>query len=380
VRVVILGGGRVGWAIARDLSPDFKVTVADVSDDALRRAKKLRVDAVRADLSTPEGVAAVIRTEDLVVCAVPGAMGYATLRAIINAGKPAVDISFFPEDPFTLRDLAREKGVTAVVDCGVAPGLSNMTLGYWTGQLDRVFSYRCDVGGLPQQPEPPWDYRAPFSPADVIEEYTREVRIRRDGQDLVLPALSERELIEFRDVGLLESFNTDGLRTLLHTTAVPSLLERTLRYPGHVERITVLRDSGFFDTEPVRVGDRDVRPLDVTSALLFEQWAFRPGERDLTVMRIAIEGEYEKAPVQVTYDLLDRFDEETGVPSMSRTTGYTCTGVVRLLAAGAIQQTGMVTPEEVGGDAAAFKRILQHLSERGVELKGESSGRLPAAS
>ena len=256
-RIVVLGGGRVGSAIARDLAKDdgFRVTVADHDDAVQERLAPFTDIAVQsADLGDRQVLHSVIADADLVVGAVPGWMGYQTLEGIIEAGKNVVDISFFEEDPAPLDALAKEKGVTAVMDCGVAPGLSNLMLGHWAAKYERIDRFVCLVGGLPQDPEPPWNYKAPYSPSDVIEMYTRPARMRRGGKAITLEALSEPELLDFPGVGTLEAFNTDGSRTLMDFEDIPDLVERTLRYPGHREYIALLRDGGFFDRTPRQVG------------------------------------------------------------------------------------------------------------------------------
>src|SRR5690606_32088701 len=154
--------------------------------------------------------------------------GYAVLRRLIEAGRDVVDISFFPEDAFTLDALARSRGVRAVVDAGVAPGLSNLVLGHLAATMETTESFSCLVGGLPVRRDGVWEYRALFSPGDVIAEYVRPARLRRGGQDLILPALEEIESVEIGGVGPLEAFLTDGLRTLLRTMDTPSMIEKTL--------------------------------------------------------------------------------------------------------------------------------------------------------
>jgi len=179
----------------------------------------------------------------------------------------------------------------------------------------------------------PYEYKAVFSPADVIEEYTRPARLVEHGQVVVRPALSEVELCDFAGVGTLEAFNTDGLRSLIRTLDIPNMAEKTLRYPGHADLMRTFRESGFFDTQPVQIGEAWVRPLDLTSRLLFEQWRREPEEADLTVMQVVIEGLARGMRGEVrqryTYDLLDRYDPETQTTSMARTTGYTCAIVAR---------------------------------------------------
>lgn len=376
MRIVVLGAGRVGAAIARDLArdPDVVVTAADASEDALRGLEGVPDLEVRpVDLSDPERLTAVVRDHDLVVGALPGHMGFRALRTVIEAGRDAVDISFFAEDPFELDGRARERGVRVLVDCGVAPGLSNLILGRDEAELDDTERFECLVGGLPTTRFRPFEYRAPFSPGDVVEEYLRPARIRRNGDAVVRPALSEVEAVDFPEIGTLEAFLTDGLRTLLHTTEVPEMVEKTLRYPGHAESMRMLRDAGFFQREPVEVDGVEVSPLRLSARLLRRQWEFREGEEDLTVMRVTVEGRRNGEAVRRRYHLLDRYDRETGTLSMARTTGFTCTACVRLLARDRYDRPGVSAPEEVGAEPGCLEFVLDELAARGVTIRTEES-------
>ena len=215
--VVVLGAGRVGGAMALDLASEFRVTVADRSEAALARMAARGLAVRHANLADSEGVKAAVADADLVVGAVPGFMGFATAQAVLEAGKPLVDISFFDDDCFRLDALAKAQGVTAIVDCGIAPGCHNIILGDLARQWDKVTSFECLVGGLPVVRSWPYEYQAGFSPIDVIEEYTRPSRYVKDGRIVTFPALSEPELVEFEGLGTLESFNTDGLSSILNT-------------------------------------------------------------------------------------------------------------------------------------------------------------------
>jgi len=366
---VVLGGGRVGSAIAIDLARDVDVTVVDASATNLERLARPGGPAtINAALDEPAQLKRAVAPFDLVVGALPGHMGFAALAAIIEAGKPVVDISFFAEDPFDLDTAAREAGVPAVIDCGVAPGLSNLILGRETTRMDRVERFECLVGGLPEHRELPWEYKAPFSPSDVIEEYTRPARVKRNGRDVILEALSELESIDFEEVGELEAFVTDGLRTLLRTVDVPNMVEKTLRYPGHAAKIQALRDAGLLDREPVKLGETQIRPIELTSMLLESRWRFQPGERDLTVMRVTVDGLTNSQPVTREYRLLDRFDAASDTASMSRTTGYTCAAVARLMIRGDISEKGIIAPEVIGQRPGQYDAIIQDLEARGVRL------------
>jgi lysine 6-dehydrogenase len=372
MRLIVLGGGSVGAAMARDLAADgnFSVTVADVADLSHRFADAPAVTFRRADLANPDALATAVANQDLVVGAVPGFMGFRTVQRVLEAGKPIVDISFFPEDAFALDALARERGLPAVVDCGVAPGLSNLVLGQMMTRLEHTERFVCYVGGLPTVRHWPYEYKAVFSPLDVIEEYTRPARLVEHGEVVTRPALSGIELLDLPGVGTVEAFESDGLRSLIRTcSGVPHMAEKTLRFPGHADRMRLLRETGFFGQEPVEVAPGvQVRPIDLTAKLMFPHWQLQPGEEDFTVMRVVVEGRREGRRVRHTFDLLDRFDRATGTTSMARTTGYTCTAAVRALAAGLWTQPGIAPSELLGRHAATCSFLLAQLAARGVHL------------
>ncbi len=365
-KIIVLGAGLVGRAIAVDLAKKHDTTSVDIDASALAALQKdFDIKTVQADLSDPAVIKKLVADFDLVVGAVPGFMGFATVKAVIEAGKNIVDISFFPEDAFELDALAKEKGVVAAVDCGVAPGMSNLILGYHNARM-KIDRFRCYVGGLPQVRTKPYEYKAPFSPIDVIEEYTRPARLVENGAVVTKPALSEPEFLDFDDIGTLEAFNTDGLRTLLLTMDIPNMAEKTLRYPGHRELMAVFRDSGFFSRTPIDVDGANIRPIDVTTKLLFPAWKLEPGEEELTVMKIAVEGLENDQSKVYTYDLLDRTDAATQTSSMARTTGYACTAIANLVLDGGFAKPGINPPEFIGRDAGCYKKIFDYLEERGV--------------
>lgn len=372
MKIAVLGAGMVGRTIAVDLADRHEIHSFDRDETALqqlhRRATGISIQV--ADLSVFSSYSEWLADFDLVIIAVPGFMGYKTLEAVIQAGKSVVDISFFPEDARELDALAKLKGVTAITDCGVAPGMGNIILGRYNEEM-KVHRFECYVGGLPLIRNKPFEYKAPFSPVDVIEEYTRPARLKENGVIVTKPALSERSLINFDGIGTLEAFNTDGLRSLLYTMPhIPDLKEQTLRYPGHVDLIQSLQLAGFFNAEFIDVKGQAVRPIDLSSALLFKEWKLGEGEPEFTVMRVIVEGNKEGKAMQVEYNLLDRYDEPTKTSSMSRTTGYTCTAVAELLATGQFNEKGVFPPELVGSNSACFEFILRYLTNRGVNWEG----------
>ena len=369
-KVVVLGTGLVGSAIAIDLAGQYDTTAIDVNTDAFERLKKHGVRTRQADLGVPGEIGDQVADFDLVIGALPGFMGFDALKAVLQAGKNMVDISFMPEDFLILNELAEKQKVTAVVDCGVAPGLGNLILGHHSRKME-VDSFRCYVGGLPLVREWPYEYRAVFSPIDVIEEYTRPARYVENGHIVTREALSDLELMNFPTVGTLEAWNSDGLRSLLTTMEIPNMIEKTLRYPGTTEYIKVLRETGFFSYEEITMGDKKIRPIDFTSKILFPKWKLQEGEGDLTVMKIIIGGKEKGEKLEYHYDLYDEYDLETDTISMARTTGYTCTAVADLLLKGKFDRKGISPPEFVGQEEGNFEHVAGYLRDRGVFYQSE---------
>ena len=215
----------------------------------------------------------------------------------------------------------------------------------------------------------PFQYKAGFSPSDVIEEYTRPARMVEDGKIVIREALSGQECIDFPETGVLEAFITDGLRSLVHTLDIPNMQERTLRYPGHADLMRAFRETGLFSLEPVEVDGRMVRPRDLTSRLLFPLWSYEDGEEDLTIMRITVQGRQGSDMVRWTWDLYDTYDTATGTTSMSRTTGFPCTIIARMLATGDIDSPGVLPPEVLGQREGFKETVLDALAARDITLR-----------
>jgi len=368
-KIIVLGAGLVGKAMAIDLAKNFDVTSVDINDEALQELAAKKIKTQKVDISNTEALKKAIAAFDLVVGAVPGFMGFQTVRSVIECGKNMVDISFFPEDPFLLDELAKKNKVTIVTDCGVAPGMGNIILGYHNQRM-QIQNYECLVGGLPVVREWPYEYKAVFSPIDVIEEYIRPARYVQNKAVVVKEALSDPELIHFEGVGTLESWNSDGLRSLIKTMPnIPNMIEKTLRYPGCIEYLRVLRETGFFSYEEVDVRGTKIRPIDVTAKLLFPKWKLKPGEEEFTVMRIKIEGTENQQSKTYQYDLLDRTEKTTGILSMARTTGYTCTAAVHLILNGQYNRPGISLPEFLGEDESNYKFIVKYLEDHGVKYQ-----------
>lgn len=370
-KIVVLGCGRVGSAIAKDLhqEKEFDVVALDISEKNLSALKESGIKTKNCDFTKTKEVEESVKEVDLVIDAVPGFMGFETLKNIISFKKNVVDISFFPEDPFELDDFAKMNEVTAIVDAGVAPGCSNLIAGRMDSIFDTFDNFICYVGGLPLERYYPYEYKAPFSPIDVIEEYTRKARIVKDGKMVEMEALSESEYLNFKGIGTLEAFNTDGLRTLLKTVKAKNMVEKTLRYIGHIEKMKLLKETNFFSKEKIKIGEALVSPLEMTTKLLFPLWSFGEEEEDLTVMKIVASGEINKKVVKYTYDLFDKMDTKKGVSSMARTTGYTATSCARLFLEGNFREKGIIPLEYIGRNYENYLFIMKELAKRGVIFK-----------
>ncbi len=370
-KVIVLGAGLIGKPLAIDLvkDDDFEVTIADKSWRQLETISEAELGKKHLDLRDSYELKKLLQPFDLVVNAVPGFMGYNTLKTVIDAGKDCVDIAFYPEDVFGLSELAWAKEVRVISDMGVAPGMSNLLAGFAASKMDEVDKIDIFVGGLPVVRKLPWEYKAVFSPSDVIEEYTRPARLVENGKIVTKPPLTEIELLEFENVGTLEAFNSDGLRSLMFTIKAKNMREKTLRYPGYAEKIKFLAENGFFDAEKIDFNGQTISPLEVTSKLLFKQWKLEEGEEDLTIMKIVVAGKKDGKPVSYTFDLYDRYDAKTKTHSMARTTAYSASQAVRLMVSGLHTRKGIVVPEQLGKDEKIVNFMLSGLAERYVIYK-----------
>jgi saccharopine dehydrogenase-like NADP-dependent oxidoreductase len=340
-KVCILGGGRQGRVVASDLAAVADVTVADAAPVHVPGAR-----AVQTDLSDAQSLIRLIARHDLAVGALPARLGFAAARAAVEAGRDFVDVAFYAESAADLDADARRAGVAVIPDCGVAPGLSNLIVGrvLARGLPDEV---HIKVGGVAADPSRPYGYVVTWSPDDLLDEYTRPAWILRGGRRVEVPALSGLETVHVDGVGDLEAFFTDGLRTLL-SCGVREMTEKTLRWPGHVEQVRPLLDSG---TLVQTIRNRCTEGDDLL-ALVVD--VVRGGLRN-----------------RVT--LVDR--PRDGLTAMSRATAFTCAAMARWILAGGVRDKGVVPPERIGADDRAFRFITDTLAEHGLRLTDSTQSR-----
>ncbi len=369
-KIIILGAGMVGRAMAMDLSKKHQVTSIDVDKNALLAlVNKSNIQTRILDVTNHEALASSIRDFDLVISAVPGFLGLQTMLQVIQQKKDLVDISFLPEDVLHLDALAKENKVTVVMDCGVAPGMPNYIAGYQNERM-KIEELEYMVGGLPKIRSFPFEYKAPFSPCDVIEEYTRPARFIENGEIVVKPAMSDPEYVHFDAIGTLEAFNTDGLRSLLYTMKhIPCMKEKTLRYPGHIQLIQALKAAGFLEKQPVTLNGMPVVPFDFTSKVLFNAWKLDAEEPEFTVMRVLLKGTENGVRKEILYELYDEFDRREKISSMARTTGFTATGTAEMILNKVFAEKGVFPPERVGKNPACFEFMISYLQSRNIVYK-----------
>lgn len=378
LKIIVLGCGNIGSIAARDIAeslPSAEVVMADINGNRARetasRIGQENVSWIQADASNYSKLASALKNFDIVVGALPGAFGYQACKASITAKVDMVDVSYMPEDVMTLHEAALKADISIVPDCGMSPGIGSILVGHGVSMLDEVESVHMLNGGLPERPVPPLEYVITWSVKDLIDMYSRKVNIMKDGRVVQAEAMSGLEEIVFPGVGKLEAFYTDGLRTLLYTVKdAKEMWEKSLRYPGHVKKIELLKTLGFFDENKVDVEGMHVSPREVTAKLL-EKKLRRPEIPDIVVMLIEVSGVKDGKRVVHTYHMLDHYDKERQVTAMARTTAYTVSIVAQLLAEEAIKEKGVVPPEKLGMSEKLYMKFFSAINKRKISVKEE---------
>jgi lysine 6-dehydrogenase len=377
MRMLVLGAGLQGTACAFDLLQRPDVTAVRLAGLPLEHLPPFlapfgapRLLPTPLDVRDHDAVRALMKECDAVLCALPYYYNLEMTRLAIEAGAHFCDLGGNTEIVFQQRELdgpARDRGVSVIPDCGVAPGMVNILAQHGIEQLDRVEAVRIYVGGLPQHPEPPLNYQIVYSLEGVLDYYTTLSWILRDGRRAQVPALSEVETVRFSEpLGALEAFHTaGGLSTLAfrYEGTIPTMEYKTLRYPGHAALVAAMRDLGFFDTEAIQVKGHRVVPRDVAVAILNEKLT-KPNSHDLVALRVQVTGEKEGAPATVSWELIDYYDAEHGVSAMMRTTGYSLAITGWMQVKGLVSGPGVKTPDE----AVPAPAYVDELGKRGVRL------------
>jgi len=376
MKIIVLGCGNIGSVAAKDLAeslPSAEIVISDVNKirakEAVSEIGRDNVSWVQVDASDHGELVSTLKKFDLAVGALPGSMGYQACKASIAARVDMVDVSYMPEDVMTLNKDALEADVCVVPDCGMSPGLGSVLVGRAVNRLDQVESVHMLNGGLPEKPVPPLGYVITWSVKDLIDMYSRKVNIVKEGKKIQVEAMSGLEEIAFPNVGRLEAFYTDGLRTLLHTVKdAKDMWEKSLRYPGHVEKIKLLKTLGFFDDKPIEVENAKIPPREV-AAILLEEKLKRPGIPDIVAMLVEVGGLEGGKGVVYVYQMLDRYDKKRKVTAMARTTAYTTSVTAQLLANKATEEKGVIPPEKLGMNEKLYNKFMSMIKKRGITVK-----------
>jgi lysine 6-dehydrogenase len=370
MKAAVLGSGLmgsvIGWDLARSEGVD-EVVVADIDEERLKRLKKksmgrkLSVEVL--DIKDRKHVVSFLKRFDVAASALPHGIVHHSDLAAVEAGAKMVNIAF-EDEQMELHSEAKKNGAVLIPGCGVAPGLGGILLERGLDEIGGGDEGHILVGGLPQKPIPPFDYRLVFSIVGLLREYIEEARVVRGGKMVKVMPFSSVESYDFPPpVGRLEGFPTDGLASLVYTVkGMRTLDEITLRWPGHAEKMNILMESGYFSKEKVRAGDVEVSPLEVSWAVLGKKLA-EGDPKDLTVMRVIAKGRGGK----VVYDMVDRYDEINKVTSMGKTTGYTASIVTQMLGRGEIRGKGVIPPEEAV-KGTMVETLVSELGRRGVQI------------
>ena len=377
MRMLVLGAGLQGSACAYDLlqQPTVeRVTVADLKPERvpafLKTSAGRRLALVKVDVQDAAALREVIRGHSAVLCALPYYYNLDVTRAALEAGVHSADLGGNTEIVFRQKKLdaeARARGVSAVADCGLAPGMVNILAAEGIRRVGDAEAVKIFVGGLPQHPEPPLHYQIVYSLEGALDYYTTPSWVLRDGKPARVDALSELEQVAFPPpVGVLEAFHTaGGISTLPWTYEgrVRTMEYKTLRYPGHAAIMKAIRDLGLLELQPIKVRGKEVVPRDVFIASVSPKLT-KPEGRDLVALRVEVRGGGRDGR-QVAWQLLDYFDEARGISAMMRTTGYSLAITGLMQVDGRIAAPGVHTPDET----VPFGAYLAELAKRGIEIR-----------
>jgi lysine 6-dehydrogenase len=380
MKLLVLGCGNIGSVAAEDISKSMdsiEVVVADRDETRAKliaeRISQSNVSWIQLDTAKNNRLVKTLEDFDLTMGFLPGKLGYSLAEACIDARSDLVDVSYMAENPLTLNDKAVKAGVKIIPDCGLAPGISNILVGHAAGKLDKVQTVCIMVGGLPEKPVPPLGYVITWSLESLLDEYTRKTRIVKEGEIVEVEALSGLQEVEFPNVGRLEAFYTDGLRTLPYTIKnVDSMWEKTLRYPGHAKKIELLKALGFFEEKQIDVEGVSISPKKLTLRLL-KRKLWKPEVKDIVALKVEVSGFKNNKHTGYTYQLLDRYDEKQRITAMARTTAYPASIIAQLILRKAIKEKGIVPPERLVMNEQFFSAFLDELDRRGIRITEEKT-------
>jgi len=365
MNICVVGAGMQGRIAARDLkAAGYEVTVFDNDKKSLQFVReKFGLKVKKVDVTDRQRFVTLIKRFDIVVGALPAALGFYTMKCAVAAGVDLVDLSYASEDPFLLDGKARNRKVKIVPDAGFAPGLSNILVGEAYREMKGIESLRILVGGIPQVPQPPFNYRITWSPADLVEEYTRPTRIVRNKKTVIVETLSGVEEFNQPPIGRLECFYTDGLRTLLRTMkGVRNMEEKTIRYPGHARLFKTIIECGFLSDQILPYKKRTVNLKEINLVYLWNVLK-KGSEKDISILKIEIR----KGGKKRKYVCIDYYDKKNSITSMARMTAYTGSIITQCIKT--YPGYGVIPPEYLGMKKQLCCFIKAELKKRNITIK-----------
>lgn len=382
MKILVLGSGLIGPAAAFNSMSDpavSGVTLCDLNQTALdQAAEKLarlpgseKVTTVALDLRDEAAAIELMRGYDAIVGALPGLVTALGIRPAIKAGTPLVDLTRpSPEETAELKALAEETGSLIVLSCGLEPGLTEIMTHHLADRLDRVDEVHIKCGGIPAEPAPPLGYKIVFGGRRLpLREF--DARIVEDGQLKPIPRYSGVEQLDFPGVGAVEAWHEGFMPWLLELPALKNLrlgTQKTIRWPGYAAKVTLLKEMGLLSLEPVEVDGVQVRPKHVLDAVMYPKVKLEEGEREVTLFKVEVSGQKDGQARRYTTQMVDWYDEKTGMTSMARTTAYTGAIMARMIARGDVSAAGIYPPEQLVA-GAAFERMVTELAAVGITFK-----------
>ncbi|RDY69003.1 saccharopine dehydrogenase [Halobacillus trueperi] len=381
MKVAVLGSGLMGKEAARDLvhsSGVEKVGLADIDlDHALRVSDSLnssKIQGFKVDAGNQTELAEFIQQYDVVINALFYSFNEIVAKTAIEVGVHSVDlgghIGHITDKVLELDEQAKAAGVTVIPDLGVAPGMINILSGYGAGKLNKLESIRLFVGGIPVRPDPPLEYNHVFSMEGLLDHYSDPSTIIRDGKLREVESLTEIENIYFERFGPLEAFHTSGgTSTLLKSYPhIDSLEYKTIRYPGHAEKMKLLVDLNLTGADQVvNIRGTEIKTREVLLKSIDPLLELKDKD-DAVLLRVIVGGE--KAGVRKTceYEMVTYKDRATNVTAMARATANTISVVAQLIGGGTITKRGVCPPETiVPGDV-----YIDEMMRRGVVIKEQA--------
>ena len=364
MKALVLGAGMMGKALAYDLEKNnYETVTADMdTQKAEEVAKFTGCEAVSIDI-TDKKVSTLMRDCDVAISAVPYFFNYNLAQTAVEAGCHFCDLggnNDIVNQELLLHEKAAQNDVLIIPDCGLAPGMCNVIAAHAIRETEAQ-EVHIRVGGLPQNPKPPLDYTLVFSVHGLLNEYKEPAVVVRNGEITKVESLTEIEEINFPPIGVLEAFQTSGGTSTLPQTykgVLQKLDYKTIRYKGHCAKMKVLFDVDMCSEDPVQVGSCTVTPRDVLSRVL--EKVLPHEEKDMVLIRITAKGRSGKV-----FEMIDYYDEDTGLTAMARTTSFPTSIIAQMVARNTITERGALPPERV----VPGEEFMEELRKRNIIIR-----------